>query len=60
MDKDTLQSIAVNGATIGISLTNVEATIRITALIVGLIFTLYKFYLTYKNEKSSINKVKRK
>ena len=60
MDKDTIQSIAVNGATIGISLTNVEATIRITALVVGLIFTLYKFYLTYKNEKSSINKVKRK
>jgi EamA domain-containing membrane protein RarD len=58
MDKDTLQSIAVNGATIGISLTNVEATIRITALVVGLVFTLYKFYLTYKNEKSSINKVK--
>jgi len=60
MDKDTIQSIAVNGATIGISLTNVEATIRITALIVGLIFTLYKFYLTYKNEKSSINKAKSK
>jgi len=60
MDKDTIQSIAVNGATISISLTNVEATIRITALLVGLIFTLYKFYLTYKNEKSSINKAKRK
>jgi len=60
MDKDTIQSIAVNGATIGISLTNVEATIRITALVVGLIFTLYKFYLTYKNEKSSINKAKSK
>ncbi len=60
MDKDTIQSIAVNGATIGISLTNVEATIRITALVVGLVFTLYKFYLTYKNEKSSINKVKQK
>tara|TARA_R100001443_G_C3212567_1_gene143815 strand:- start:193 stop:360 length:168 start_codon:yes stop_codon:yes gene_type:complete len=55
MDKDTLQSIAVNGATIGISLTDVEATIRITALVIGLLFTLYKFYLTYKNEKSSIN-----
>lgn len=58
MDKDTIQSIAVNGATIGISLTDVEATIRITALLIGLIFTSYKFYLTYKNEKSSINKVK--
>lgn len=60
MDKDTIQSIAVNGATIGISLTNVEATIRITALVVGLIFTLYKFYLTYMNEKSGINKAKSK
>jgi len=55
MDKDTLQSILVNSATIGISLTNVEATIRIAALLVGLIFTLYKFYLTYKNEKSRTN-----
>jgi len=60
MDKDTIQSIAVNGATIGISLTDVEAGIRITALIVGLVFTLYKFYLTYKSEKSSINKTRQK
>jgi len=60
MDKDTIQSIAVNGATIGISLTDVEAGIRITALIVGLVFTLYKFYLTYKSEKSSTNKTRQK
>ena len=56
MDKDTLQSIAVNGATIGFSLTGVEAGLRISALIIGIVFTLYKFYLAYKkNEKSHIN-----
>ena len=56
MDKDTLQSIGVNAATIGISLTGVEAAIRIAALSVGLLFTLYKFYITYRNEKSRITK----
>lgn len=56
MDKDTLQSIGVNAATIGISLTGVEAAIRIAALSVGLIFTLYKFYITYRNEKSGTTK----
>tara|TARA_R100001377_G_scaffold80161_1_gene58834 strand:- start:5613 stop:5789 length:177 start_codon:yes stop_codon:yes gene_type:complete len=58
MDKDTIQSIGVNAATIGISLTGVEEAIRILALCVGLIFTLYKFYITYRNEKSGFNKVK--
>tara|TARA_R110002051_G_C8698375_1_gene494023 strand:+ start:250 stop:438 length:189 start_codon:yes stop_codon:yes gene_type:complete len=59
MDKDTIQNILVNSTTIGISLTNVEAAIRITALLIGILFTLYKFYLAYKkNEKSRNNKVK--
>lgn len=59
MDRDTLQNIGVNAATIGISLTDLEAGLRIFALFIGLVFTLYKFYITYKNEKSSINKAKR-
>lgn len=59
MDRDTLQNIGVNAATIGISLTDLEAGLRIFALFIGLVFTLYKFYITYKNEKSGINKAKR-
>jgi len=52
MDKDNFQNIAVNTATIGISFTDVETALRIAALSAGLIFTLYKFYITYQNEKS--------
>lgn len=56
MDKDTTQSVIVNAATIGFSLTGVEAGLRVSALIVGIIFTLYKFHVTYKsNEKSRNN-----
>jgi len=56
MDKDTIQNIVVNGATIGLSLTDIETGLRVSALIVGIIFTLYKFYLTYKeNAKRRIN-----
>ena len=55
MDKDTLQSIGVNAATIGISFSGVEEALRITALSIGIIFTIYKFYITYRNEKGGIN-----
>tara|TARA_R110000751_G_scaffold5353_1_gene24475 strand:+ start:150 stop:326 length:177 start_codon:yes stop_codon:yes gene_type:complete len=58
MDRDTLQNIGVNAATIGISLTDLEAGLRIFALFIGLVFTLYKFYITYKNEKSGTDKAK--
>ena len=55
MDKDTFQSIAVNGATIGFSLTGVEAGLRVSALVIGIVFTLYKFHVTYKADAKSRN-----
>lgn len=56
MDKDTIQSLLVNSATISFSLTKVESALRITALLIGILFTLYKFYIAYKkNEKSRNN-----
>tara|TARA_R110000744_G_scaffold55660_2_gene117555 strand:- start:668 stop:841 length:174 start_codon:yes stop_codon:yes gene_type:complete len=56
MDKDTTESILINGAAIGLSYTEVEPILRILGLVIGIAFTVYKFYLAYKNEKSSINK----
>jgi len=56
MDKDTTESILVNGAAIGLSFTEVEPVLRILGLVIGIAFTLYKFYLAYKNEKRRSNK----
>lgn len=56
MDKDTTESIIVNSAAIGLSYTEMEPVLRILGLVIGIAFTVYKFYLAYKNEKSSTNK----
>ena len=56
MDKDTTESIIVNSAAIGLSFTELEPILRVTGLIIGIAYTLYKFYLTYKkNEKGRNN-----
>lgn len=56
MDRDTTESLIVNSAAIGMSLTSLEPILRVTGLIIGIAFTLYKFYITYKkNEKGGIN-----
>lgn len=51
MDKDTTEGIIINGAAIGLSFSQVEQWLRITALVLGIMYTLYKFYRLYKNEK---------
>jgi|TARA_R110000803_G_scaffold49503_1_gene102934 hypothetical protein len=53
MDKDTAESIVVNGAAIGLSFSGAEQWLRMTALLLGILFTLYKFYRLYKDDKSS-------
>ena len=59
MDRDTTESIIVNSAAIWMSLTTLEPILRVAGLIIGIAFTLYKFYIAYKNnEKSRINKTK--
>lgn len=56
MDKDTTENLIVNGAAIGVSLSDLELWLRLTALILGIAFTIYKFYIAYKNnEKGSPN-----
>ena len=57
MDKDTTENILVNGAAIGVSLSDVETWLRITALVLGIAYTLYKFYRLHE---SNTNKTKRK
>lgn len=56
MDKDTTESIIVNGAAIGLIFTELEPALRLLGLVIGIAFTLYKFYLAYKNEKRRSNK----
>tara|TARA_B110000908_G_C10201241_1_gene425415 strand:+ start:1355 stop:1513 length:159 start_codon:yes stop_codon:yes gene_type:complete len=48
MDKDSIKNIAVNGAAIGVSFTELEQALRLTALIIGLAYTIYNFYTAYK------------
>ncbi len=55
MDRDTTESIIVNSAAIGMSLTTLEPILRVAGLIIGIAFTLYKFYIAYKNNEKSRN-----
>tara|TARA_R100001369_G_C3322075_1_gene169121 strand:- start:3718 stop:3891 length:174 start_codon:yes stop_codon:yes gene_type:complete len=53
MDKDTTENLLINGAAIGLSFSNIEQWLRIGALVLGIFYTLYKFYRLYKDDKSS-------
>jgi len=58
MDKNTAENIMINGTAIGLSFSGLEQWLRITALLLGIVFTLYQFYRLYKDEKSNTNKTK--
>ena len=51
MDKDTTENIIVNATAITVSLSDLETWLRITALVLGIAFTLYKFYIIYNKNK---------
>ena len=58
MDKNTAENIMINGTAIGLSFSGLEQWLRITALLLGIVFTLYQFYRLYKDEKSNTTKTK--
>ena len=58
MDKTTAENIMINGTAIGLSFSGLEQWLRITALLLGIVFTLYQFYRLYKDEKSNTTKNK--
>tara|TARA_R110000744_G_scaffold246732_1_gene363150 strand:+ start:1400 stop:1561 length:162 start_codon:yes stop_codon:yes gene_type:complete len=51
MDKDGIKNMAVNGAAIGMSFTELEQALRLTALIIGLAYTIYNFNVAYKKNE---------
>ena len=51
MDKDLIKNIAVNGGAIGISFTEVETALRFAALLLGIAYTIFNFYIAYKKNK---------
>jgi multisubunit Na+/H+ antiporter MnhC subunit len=51
MDKDVIKNLAVNGAAIGMSFTELEQALRLTALIIGLAYTIYNFNVAYKKNE---------
>tara|TARA_R110002074_G_scaffold11097_2_gene41267 strand:+ start:146 stop:313 length:168 start_codon:yes stop_codon:yes gene_type:complete len=54
MDKDVVKNIAVNGTAIGVSFTELETALRFTALLLGIAYTLFNFYVAYKKNKNRI------
>ena len=51
MDKDVIKNIAVNGAAIGVSFTQLEQALRLAALVIGLAYTIYNFHVAYKKNE---------
>jgi len=56
IDKDTAENIVVNAAAITLSFSGAEQWLRMTALVLGIIFTLYKFNRLYRDDKSDTTK----
>tara|TARA_B100000780_G_scaffold228515_2_gene167921 strand:+ start:7145 stop:7306 length:162 start_codon:yes stop_codon:yes gene_type:complete len=52
MDKDVIKNMAVNGAAIGMSFTELEQVLRLAALVIGLAYTIYNFHVVYKKNES--------
>jgi len=48
---DTTKISLINSTAIGISMSDIELTLRIISLIAAIIYTIYKFYKEYKNEQ---------
>ncbi len=51
MDNDSIKNLAVNGTAIGLSFTEVEAALRFAALLLGIAYTIFNFYVAYKKNK---------
>jgi EamA domain-containing membrane protein RarD len=50
--EDYIETWGVVLAAIGVTLTDVETTLKIVSLLLAIAFTAYKFYVTVKKRKS--------
>ena len=53
MDTQDLKLIALNGATLTLSMTEMETILKIILLLVSIGFTLSRWYDIYKNRKAN-------
>jgi hypothetical protein len=55
MNNDDLRITAINGGTMLISFTNVEAMLKIVLLVGSIVYTFYKIYELHQSRKSRKN-----
>ena len=55
MSNDDLRITAINGGTMLISFTNVEAMLKIVLLVGSIVYTFYKIYELHQNHKARKN-----
>lgn len=52
MNNDDLRITAINGGTMLVSFTNVEAMLKIVLLVGSIVYTFYKIYELHQSRKS--------
>jgi hypothetical protein len=55
MSNDDLRITAINGGTMLVSFTNVEAMLKIVLLVGSIVYTFYKIYELHQSRKSRKN-----
>ena len=55
MNNDDLRITAINGGTMLISFTNVEAMLKIVLLVGSIVYTFYKIYELHQSRKARKN-----
>jgi len=55
MNNDDLRITAINGGTMLISFTNVEAMLKIVLLVGSIVYTFYKIYELHQGRKAGKN-----
>jgi hypothetical protein len=55
MNNDDLRITAINGGTMLVSFTNVEAMLKIVLLLGSIVYTFYKIYELHQNRKAGKN-----
>ena len=52
MSHEDVRIVAINGGTMLLSFTNIEATLKIVLLLGSIVYTFYKIYEIHENRKA--------
>jgi hypothetical protein len=55
MSQEDVKIAAINGGSMLLSFTNIEATLKIVLLVFSIVYTAYKIYEIHENRKSRRN-----